>query len=178
MRRKLKRTAAVIGLLVLAGALGSTGIFRADQLLALGKTIVVRAKIIDGRILTVRLDGSTGPTLTLNGVLHLLSQALDSQDGTLVGFRLQTNLSDAFAASADGTDTYVAVGASDGIPADCGPEPCLPSFWTLTFRLVPQGGPGGQPSLLFSLIVNTVYAADGSLVSACVVGQDGCGVIP
>ena len=97
--------------------------------------------------------------------------------GTPIGFRLQTNLWDTFASDVNGTDAYVAVGSSDGVPqADC-PEPCLPPFWTLTFRLVPMG-PAGQSGLQFVLTVYTVYEPDGSLLSACVGGQDGCGVIP
>jgi hypothetical protein len=45
------------------------------------------------------------------------------------------------------------------------------------FRLVPQAGSGPQSSLLFTLTVNTQYDADGTLVSACVVGQEGCEAI-
>ncbi len=124
---------------------------------------------------TSRPDGSPGPIVTLDGRLHLVSQAL--LDGsTPVGFRLQTNLMNAFASNQDGTETYVAVGSSDGIPAECA-EPCLPSFWILTFRLIPRGSVV-KPNLLFDLIVYTVYGPDGSLESACVVGQDNCGVIP
>ncbi len=126
-------------------------------------------------ISSFRTNGSPGPTLTLNGRLHLVSQAL-FEGGTAIGLRLQTNLMDAFASNAEGTESYVAVGASDGIPTEC-TEPCFPPSWTLTFRLVPMG-PAGQSNLLFDLTVITTYDADGSLVSACVVGQDDCGVIP
>jgi hypothetical protein len=115
-----------------------------------------------------------GPSVVMQGVLHLVSQALLSQDGTPVGFTLHGNLADAFAISADGTQSYVAVGA-DGIPDECSDsEPCLPAFWTLTFRLVPQGS-GPRSSLFFDLLVIPQYDAFGTLLSACVVGQDGCG---
>lgn len=118
-------------------------------------------------------DPAPGPSVVMQGVLHLVSQALLSQDGTPVGFTLHGNLADAFAISADGTQSYVAVGA-DGIPDECSDlEPCLPAFWTLTFRLVPQGS-GPRSSLLFDLTVIPQYDANGALLSACVVGQDGC----
>jgi hypothetical protein len=115
-----------------------------------------------------------GPDVTLSGDLHLVSQALVAPEGTLAGFRLHTNLA-GVSASSD-TTTYVAVGAGDAIPSDCGPEPCQPSTWAVTFRLVPNQGSGGE-SLLFDLVVVTEYDADGSLVGACVIGQDGCGTI-
>jgi hypothetical protein len=116
-----------------------------------------------------------GPSVVMQGVLHLVSQALLAQDGTPVGFTLHGNLADASAISADGTQSYVAVGA-DGIPDECSDsEPCLPAFWTLTFRLVPQGS-GPRPSLFFDLTVVPQYDADGTLLSACLVGQDGCEV--
>jgi hypothetical protein len=114
-----------------------------------------------------------GPSVVMQGVLHLVSQALLSRDGTPVGFTLHGNLANAFAISVDGTQSFVAVGA-DGIPDDCGDsEPCLPAFWTLTFRLVPQGS-GPRSSLFFDLMVIPQYNPDGTLLSACVVGQDGC----
>jgi hypothetical protein len=138
-------------------------------------TEILVIKLVDVPTSSIQSTGSPGPDLTLNGRLHLQSQALLDGD-TPIGFRLHTNLMDAFASSADGTETYVAVGASDGIPADC-EGPCLPSSWTLTFRLVPRGSTG-QFNLLFALIVDTVYTADGSLLTACVVGQDSCGIIP
>jgi hypothetical protein len=128
-------------------------------------------------VYTTRLDGSPGPSVVLDGVLHLVSQSLLSADGVPVGFTLHTDLSDAFASNVDGTGSYVAVG-SDGMPAECSESaPCLPPFWTLMFRLVPQPGSGPQSSLLFTLTVNTQYDADGTLVSACVLGQEGCEVI-
>jgi len=114
-----------------------------------------------------------GPSVVMQGILHLVSQALVAQNGTPVGFTLHGNLADAFAVSLDGNQSYVAVGA-DGIPDECSDsEPCLPAFWTLTFRLVPQGS-GPRSSLLFDLTVIPQYDANGTLLSACVVGQDGC----
>ncbi len=120
-------------------------------------------------------DRSQGPEVTVSGRLHLLSQPL-VEGGTIIGFRLKSNLMNAFASNESGTETYVAVGSSDGIPTEC-TEPCFPPSWTLTFRLVPMG-PGGQSNLLFDLTVITMYGPDGSLESACVVGQEGCEVIP
>jgi hypothetical protein len=125
--------------------------------------------------ITYRIDGSPGPSAIVAGVLHLASQALLSDDGAPVGFTLHTNLSNAFAASSDGAQSYVAVGAADGIPAECQPAACAPPFWTLTFRLVPKG-PVPQPSLLFDLTVSTQYDANGTLVNACIQGQEGCEV--
>ena len=116
---------------------------------------------------------TSGPSIVLQGVLHLLSKALVSRDGTPVGFTLHGNLADASAVSADGSQSYVAVGA-DGMPAECDPStPCAPPFWTLTFRLVPIGSGHGS-SLYFDLTVIPQYDANGTLLSACVVGQDGC----
>jgi len=116
---------------------------------------------------------TTGPSIVIQGVLHLVSKALLSQDGTPVGFTLHGNLADASATSIDGAQSYVAVGA-DGMPAECDPSaPCAPPFWTLTFRLVPIGSGHGS-SLYFDLTVIPQYDANGTLLSACLVGQDGC----
>jgi len=118
-------------------------------------------------------DQTSGPSIVLQGVLHLVSKALLSQAGTPVGFTLHGNLADASAVSDDGSQSYVAVGA-DGMPAECDPSaPCAPPFWTLTFRLVPVGSGQGS-SLYFDLTVIPQYDADGTLLSACLVGQDGC----
>lgn len=57
-----------------------------------------------------------------------------SSGGTPIGFTLRTNLSDSFAVSLDDVTSYVAVGASEGIPAG------------------------------------------GTLLKACVVGQEGCDI--
>jgi hypothetical protein len=117
-------------------------------------------------------EGSPGPSVSLTGLLHLVSQTLLSEDGAPVGFILHTNLSDAIASSVDGAQSFVAVGASGAIPAECEPESCPPPFWTVTFRLVPTGGPAS--SLFFDLTVNTEYNADGKLLDACVAGQPDC----
>jgi hypothetical protein len=118
-------------------------------------------------------DQTSGPSIVLQGVLHLVSKALLSQAGTPVGFTLHGNLADASAVSADDSQSYVAVGA-DGMPAECDPSaPCAPPFWTLTFRLVPVGSGHGS-SLYFDLTVIPQYDANGTLLSACLVGQDGC----
>ena len=122
---------------------------------------------------TYRIDGSQGPDVVVEGTLHIASQALLSHDGNLVGFTLHTNLSDAFAATVDGGESYIAVGASDGIPAECQSTACAPPFWKLTFRLVPEGG-ALLPNLLFDVTLRTQYAADGTLSEVCVVGQEGC----
>jgi hypothetical protein len=125
------------------------------------------------KIETEYKDQAPGPSVGLQGVLHLVSNALLSQYGTPAGFTLHGNLAGASAVSADGSQSYVAVGA-DGIPAECDPsEPCVPPFWTLMFRLVPTGS-GHAANLYFNLTVIPQYGADGALVSACVVGQDGC----
>jgi hypothetical protein len=163
---------AVLVAVMTTGLMGGASTVQADKK---EKPVFLVVQLETVIISSVQTDGSSGPNLTLNGRLHLLSQAL-LDGGTPIGFRLQTNLMDAFASNANGTETYVAVGSSDGVPADC-TEPCLPPFWTLTFRLVPRE-PAGQSNLLFDLTVITVYAADGSLESTCVVGQDDCGVIP
>ncbi len=121
--------------------------------------------------LSYKTDGSPGPLVTLGGVLHLASNALLSDNGVPIGFRLHSNLSDASALSADGSASFVAVGASDGVPTECEPDTCAPPFWTFTFRLIPQGR---QPSLLFDLMVSTQYDTNGALVDACIVGEEGC----
>jgi hypothetical protein len=122
-------------------------------------------KMQDVCVSSLSRTGIPGPDVTLSGDLHLVSQALVAPEGTLAGFRL--NLAGVTASS--DTSTYVAVGAGDAIPSDCGPEPCQPSTWAVTFRLVPNQGSGGE-SLLFDLVIVTEYDADGSLVGACVVG--------
>jgi hypothetical protein len=123
---------------------------------------------------TYKVDGSKGPDIAVQGTLHIASQALLAGDGTPIGFTLHTNLSDAFAANVDGAASYVAVTASDGIPAECRSSTCAPPFWTLTFRLMPNGAVL-QPSLLFDVILVTDYAAGGTLLNACVAGEEGCG---
>ena len=121
----------------------------------------------------IEYDQTAGPSIVIQGVLHLVSKALLSQDGTPVGFTLHGNLAGASAVTADGSQSYVAVGA-DGMPAECDPSaPCVPPFWTLTFRLVPMGSGHGS-SLYFDLTVIPQYDANGTLLSACLVGQDGC----
>ena len=121
---------------------------------------------------TYMIDGAQGPDVAIEGTLHIASQALLSSGGTPMGFPLHANLSDSFAASLDGATSYVAVGASEGIPAECQPTACPPPFWKLTFRLMSVNS--AQPSLLFDETLNTLYAADGTLLKACVVGQEGC----
>ncbi|HSU43828.1 MAG TPA: hypothetical protein VLN42_06380, partial [Casimicrobiaceae bacterium] len=118
---------------------------------------------------------SQGPDVAIEGTLHVASQALLSSDGTPIGFILHTNLSDAFAVSLDGVTSYVAVGSADGIPAECQPTACPPPFWKLTFRLLLLNSPF-QSSLLYDETLKTQYAADGTLLNVCVVGQDGCDV--
>lgn len=131
-------------------------------------------------VVSYRVDGSPGPQVTLEGTLHLASQALLSNAGDPVGFTLHTNLSNVFASSADAAESYVAVGNADGIPAECQLATCAPPFWMLTFRLVPEGSVL-RPSLLFDLAVKTAYSADGTLLSVCIAGQGGCdipGIVP
>jgi hypothetical protein len=124
--------------------------------------------------ITYRIDGTQGPDIAIHGTLHIASHAVQSSGGDPIGFTLHTNLSDSFAASLDGATSYVAVGASEGIPAECQPTACPPPFWKLTFRLVSPNS--AQPSLLFDQTLNTQYAADGTLLTVCVVGQDGCDI--
>ncbi len=133
-------------------------------------------KHIDTATSTLLANGSPGPEVILKGRLHLLGQPL-FDGNTLIGYRLRSNLMNAFASSEDGMETYVAVGSSDGVPADC-TEPCMPPSWTLTFRLVPRG-PAGLSNLFFDLTVIPTYGPDGSVESICVAEQDNnCGVIP
>jgi len=122
-----------------------------------------------------KIDGSPGPSVSLEGVLHLGSKVLLSDDGEPIGFRLHGNLSDASALSGDGTTSFVAVGAADGIPTECEAEACAPPFWTFTFRLIPQGSEL-RPSLLFDLTVSTQYDQNGALLNVCVLGEEGCDV--
>ena len=123
--------------------------------------------------ITYKVDGSPGPDVNLEGVLHLGSKVLMSDDSVPTGFRLHGNLSDASALSADGITSFEAVGASNGIPTECEPEACAPPpFWTFTFRLIPKGS--GQPSLLFDLTLSTQYDGNGTLTNVCVVGEENC----
>lgn len=135
------------------------------------------------QVSSYNFDGSPGPSVTLDGVLHLVSQVLVADDGLPVGYTLHTNLSDASAVTADGAGSFVAVGASDGLPDECGAvDPCQPSSWTLTFRLVPDKPEAGSENvrrlgLLVDLPISTAYDRDGTLVGACVTGQNGCGMV-
>jgi hypothetical protein len=168
-----KAKALLVAVVVAAAVLG-TGTAQADKAKPKPEPPVTESLTLSfEKVKTEYLDQSPGPSVVMEGVLHLVSRALVAQDGTPVGFTLHGNLSEAFATTVDGAQSYVAVGA-DGIPAECSAsEPCLPASWILMFRLVPIGsGPGS--SLLFGLTVNTQYDANGTLVSACVVGQDGC----
>jgi hypothetical protein len=124
---------------------------------------------------TYTIDGSAGPDVAIEGTLHVASQALLSGDGTPVGYQLRVILSDALAASVGSGESFRAVSASDGIPAECTPVACAPPFWVLTFRLVPDGA-FQKPSLLFDVTLKTQYAPDGTLLTACVAGQEGCDI--
>jgi hypothetical protein len=84
-------------------------------------------------------EGSPGPSVSLTGLLHLVSQALLSEDGAPVGFILHTNLSDAIASNIDGTQSFVAVGASGAIPAECEPESCPLPFGRSRSVSFPRG---------------------------------------
>ena len=120
--------------------------------------------------------GSPGGFVDVAGKLHLVTETFVADDGTPVGFTLHGNLADASALSLDGTQSFQAVGAQDGIPSEC-TDFCAPPFWTFLFRLIPQGGPGS--SFVFMLTVRTQYDADGNLVNACLDGEPGCGdVVP
>jgi hypothetical protein len=167
-----KAKALLVAVIMAAFTLGS-GAAEADKEKPKPQPATTEAVSLNFKeIKTVYLDQAPGPSVDMQGVLHLVSRALLSQDGVPAGFTLHGNLSEAFAITVDGA-SYVAVGA-DGIPAECSEsEPCLPAFWTLTFRLVPVGS-GPRSSLLFDLTVNTQYDADGTLLSACVVGQQDC----
>ena len=121
---------------------------------------------------TAKTDGSPGGSVDVTGQLHLASQTFVADDGRPVGFTLHANLADASALSLDGTQSFRAVGAQDGVPSECTGF-CAPPFWTFLFRLIPQGGPGS--SFVFTLTVRTQYDADGNLVNACLDGQPGCG---
>jgi FtsP/CotA-like multicopper oxidase with cupredoxin domain len=119
-----------------------------------------------------KTDGSSGGYVDVTGQLHLASQTFVADDGTPVSFTLHANLADASALSLDGTQSFQAVGAQDGVPSECTAF-CAPPFWTFLFRLIPQRGPGS--SFVFTLTVRTQYDADGNLVNACLDGQPGCG---
>jgi hypothetical protein len=170
-----KAKALLVAVVMAAFTLGS-GAADADKAKPKPKpepAVTESVTFVYGALEVTYLDQTPGPSVVMQGVLHIVSQALLSQDGTPVGFTLHGNLADAFAATVDGAQSFVAVGA-DGIPAECNEsEPCLPAFWTLTFRLVPQG-PGSRSSLFFDLTVIPQYDANGTLLSACLVGQDGC----
>jgi hypothetical protein len=122
--------------------------------------------------ISYKTDGSSGGIVDVAGKLHLASQTFVADDGTPVAFTLHGNLADASALSLDGTQSFQAVGAQDGVPSECNSF-CAPPVWTFLFRLIPQGGPGS--SFVFMLTVRTQYDADGNLVSACLDGQPGCG---
>jgi hypothetical protein len=122
------------------------------------------------------IDGSTGSPVSVHGYLHLLSQAFVNDRGDPVAYTLHADVSDAFASTLDGSQSFAVVGGSDGIPAECQPVSCPPPFWSLTFRLIPEGSKL-ESSLLLDLTVNTQYDADGTLANACIVGQPSCEVI-
>jgi len=165
------KTKALLVAVVLTAAMLGAGASEADNTKPDPKPD--ESLTINFQKLKIEYDQTSGASIVLQGVLHLVSKALLSQDGTPVGFTLHGNLGDATAVSADGSQSYVAVGA-DGMPAECDPSaPCAPPFWTLTFRLVPIGSTHGS-SLYFDLTVIPQYDANGTLLSACLVGQDGC----
>jgi len=170
-----KAKALLVAVVLTAAVLG-TGAAEADKAKPKPKpepAVTETVTLVYGAVEYSYSSEAPGPSVVVQGVLHLVSQALVSQDGTPVGFTLHGNLADAFAVTVDGAQSFVAVGA-DGIPAECGEsEACLPAFWTLTFRLVPQGG-GPRSSLFFDLTVIPQYDANGTLLSACLVGQEGC----
>jgi len=123
---------------------------------------------------TYKVDGSPGPIVNLAGVLHLGSKVFVSDDGAPTGFTLHGNLSESSALSVDGITSFVAVGASDGVPTECEPQTCAPPpLWTFTFRLMPRGS-GLQPSLLFDLMLCTQYDQNGTLQNAFVVDEENC----
>jgi hypothetical protein len=126
--------------------------------------------------ITSSVDGSTGPRVSVHGYLHLLSQAFVNDRGEPVAYTLHADVSDAFASTLDSSQSFAVVGSSDGIPAECQPVSCPPPFWSVTFRLIPQGSQP-QSSLLLDLTVNTQYDGNGTLANACIVGQPGCAVI-
>ena len=126
--------------------------------------------------LSYTTDGSSGGSVDVAGELHLTSQTFVAADGTPVAFTLHANLANASALSLDGTQSFRAVGAQDGVPSECAGF-CAPPFWTFLFRLIPEGGPGS--SFVFALTVRTQYDTDGNLLNACIDGDPGCGeVIP
>jgi len=165
----LDKAKALLAAVVLTAAMLGAGAAEADN----PKPEPKPAETVTIKFDKIEYDLTAGPSIVLQGLLHLVSKALLSQDGAPVGFTLHGNLADASAVTTDGSQSYVAVGA-DGMPAECDPsEPCAPPFWTLTFRLVPMGSSHGS-SLYFDLTVIPQYDANGTLLSACVVGQDGC----
>ncbi|HEY2862527.1 MAG TPA: hypothetical protein VGK37_02750 [Casimicrobiaceae bacterium] len=170
--RSTGKRKALLAAVVLTAAMLGAGIAEADNTKPEPKP--AESVTLNFGKLTIEYENQTsGPSIVLQGVLHLVSKALLSQAGAPVGFTLHGNLADASAASADGSQSYVAIGA-DGMPAECDPSaPCAPPFWTLTFRLVPVGSGHGS-SLYFDLTVIPQYDANGTLLSACLVGQDGC----
>ena len=127
------------------------------------------------KIQTEFVNGGPGPLVSLNGVLHLVSQTLLLADGTPFAFTLHGDISDATAGSADAAQSFVAVGTF-AVPVECEPLSCPPPSWIVTVRLVPQGT-ASRSSLFFDLTVNTQYDATGTLMSACVAGQPDCEII-
>jgi hypothetical protein len=172
--RKAK-TLAVLSLTFLTAVAG-TGISRADDSKPKAQPAVTENISLNfTKLETSYREGAPGPSISLTGILHLVSRTLVSDDGTPVGFILEPNQSDGVAAGIDGVQSFVAVGASGAIPAECEPESCPPPFWVQTFRLVPTVSEGAlAPSLFFDLTLKTEYDANGRLVNACLAGLPDC----
>src|SRR5689334_7034801 len=114
-----KAKALLVAVVLTAAALGA-GTAQADDPKP-QPTPTEEVKLEFGKLNIEYKDQTSGPSIVLQGVLHLVSKALLSQDGAPVGFTLHGNLADASAVAADGSQSYVAIGA-DGMPAECDPS--------------------------------------------------------
>src|SRR5690348_8792298 len=98
--RKAK-TLAVLSLTFLTAVAG-TDISRADDCKPKAQPAATENINVNfTKLETSYREGSPGPSISLTGILHLVSRTLVSDDGTPVGFILDTNLSDGVAAGID-----------------------------------------------------------------------------
>ena len=67
-------------------------------------------------VVTYQIQGPNGPSVGLDGQLHLVSQTFIADDGTPVAFTLHGNLGDTSALSVDGAQPFQAV---DGLAIEC-----------------------------------------------------------
>jgi hypothetical protein len=177
VRRRIHKASELTVLLSLVIAMAIVGVARADDKKPSAQPAVSENISLNSvHVQTSYSTGEAGPSVSLNGVLHLVSQTLLSADGTPFAFTLHTNLADVDASTADGEQSFVAVGAF-ALPVECESGLCPPQFWNVTFRLVPEKA-ALQSSLFLALTLNTKYTIDGYLSGSCVFGTVGCTDFP